>query len=519
MPLCPRLVFSGLSGGSGKTLLTLGLVRALVRRGKNVQPSKKGPDYIDTAWLSLAAKNVACNIDPYFSSESQMLALADYFTKKIDAEMLIIEGNRGLYDGKDSLGTCSTAHIARLFKAPVIMVLPCTKMTRTMAAIVYGLLNFEQSNIAGLILNKIGSERHGRLVQKSIAEHTDVPIVGLVPRLESFHIQENTMGLVLPGQTDAEAVLEKLANFVELYVDVPALINIAKKAPLLDCNSKANQENLCPEKLLWPLQKNHSTDEKKPRIGIVKDKVFSMYYEENFEALRRAGAELVFVDLFDERPWPELDGLYIGGGFTQSHAKELATAPHLATIKAFAEASRPVYAECGGFLLLCQSIALEEIDYKMAAVFPLRVTLCQRPQALGYVDVTVKKDNPFFKEGQSFRGHSFHYTRCQPLVPFSEEDFIFSVKGGGMGKARRTDWHLSGTVQAKKAEARAEDAPKKEAHKPFEKRTKNSSRLPKACDALLYKNTFGAYTYVYAPAVPEWAENFVALCHQFKLGD
>ena len=192
----PRLVISGLSGGSGKTLVSLGLSRLFTRRGLSVQPCKKGPDYIDYAWLSLAAGKPAACLDPYFLNDEALERQFCCVCARRRPDIAVIEGNRGLFDGRDLQGSCSTAHVARLLKAPVVLTMNCAKMTRTAAAIVSGMANFEKDlHLAGVILNNVAGERHGSMLRRAIESYTDIPVLGILPRLGSNPLPERHMGL------------------------------------------------------------------------------------------------------------------------------------------------------------------------------------------------------------------------------------------------------------------------------------------------------------------------------------
>ena len=233
----PRLVVSGLSGGGGKTLLSLGLVRALTLRGFRVKPCKKGPDYIDAAWLGLASGRTPTNLDPFFLTDARLRAL--FRSSFDDADLAVIEGNRGLYDGRDVQGSCSTAALARALGAPVLLTLTVTKMTRTAAAVIAGLARFEPVNLAGVVLNRVASSRHAALIRQSIETYTGIPVLGEIPRLAENPIPERHMGLVsmhdetpdAPGRASLLAALDSLAGLIESHMDVDAALRLARSAP------------------------------------------------------------------------------------------------------------------------------------------------------------------------------------------------------------------------------------------------------------------------------------------------
>ncbi len=463
----PRLTISGLRGGAGKTLLTLGLARALTRDGLRLKAFKKGPDYIDAGWLGLAAMRPATNLDPFFLPPDRLRALFLHSLApqgETCADFALIEGNRGLFDGRDLEGSCSTAELARVLQSPVVLTLDCTKMTRTAAALVMGVKNFETGlSLAGVVLNNIGSERHGAQVRRAIEHHCSVPVLGALPRLRRNPLPERHMGLVLhagdPEQRKrADALLDDLARVVRDNVDLPRLIRLARAAPALP-----------PGASFWP-DAAAPIAARRPRIGYVRDAVLWFYYEENLEALHRAGAELVRLSLLDGRPWPPIDGLYLGGGFPEELAAEPALAAKLAQLRAFAEENMPVYAECGGLLLLTRSLERGGVICPMAGVFPFSAHFHERPQGLGYVEAAVTLPNPFHPVDAVIRGHEFHYTRCLPLGGARPETALRLNCGTGLGQN---------------------------------------------ADGLLYKSVFASYMHIFAPAVPHWAGRFAAAAAAF----
>ncbi len=370
----PRLVITGLSGGSGKTIVSLGLCRELLRQGRDVRPFKKGPDYIDATWLGLASGHTCSNLDPFFLPQDRLRSQFQHYAS--GGDIAVIEGNRGLFDGKDEHGSCSTAELARCLDAPVVMVLDATKMTRTAAAVVAGCAAFEKGlNLAGVILNRTAGERHRSVLERSIREHTDIPVLGMLPKIRNNPIPERHMGLVshaeyaADGYCGEERALDAVADLFSEWVDVPALTTIAEASP-----------ELAEAAPLWP----ETEKAKSVRIGYVHDAAFWFYYRENLEALERAGAELVRLSLLDDGGWPELDGLYIGGGFPETFAEPLAANRVVRErVKNLSDNDLPIYAECGGFMYLCSALEFDGHSYPMAGVFPVRTTFCQRPQGSG----------------------------------------------------------------------------------------------------------------------------------------
>lgn len=468
MNIRPRLVLAGLSGGAGKTILTLGICRAFAAAGLRVRPFKKGPDYIDAAWLGLAAGRDATNLDPFLLPPSRLPSL--FLEKSEGFDLSVIEGNRGLCDGMDVAGSCSTAALARALAAPVVLALDVTKMTRTAAAIVAGVAAFEPGmDLAGVIANRTAGARHRAIVREAVETLAGVPVIGMLPKISENPIPERHMGLISNREHGrVEAILDNLAELVRQNVDLERLLAIARSAPSLpDAPGLAAPAPVPPGR--------------RPVIGVVRDAALWFYYPENLEALSRAGADLAFVSLLDEAPWPELDGLYLGGGFPETQVERLAD--NLAIrerVAALAASGMPIYAECGGFMYLCKGLEKAGRIHPMAGVFPVVTTLCARPQGLGYSLARVERENPFHPVGTLLAGHEFHYSRCQAVlaagdeqaaVPPGPEAFVLSMERGvGMIGGR---------------------------------------------DGLLFRNTFAAYTHIHAEGAPHWAPAFAAAARAY----
>lgn len=493
----PRLIISGLSGGAGKTILSLGIARGLSRSGLAVRALKKGPDYIDAAWLALAAGSGQANLDPFFSPGERLLTL--FAAETAGCDLALIEGNRGLFDGLDLSGTCSTAEVSRILAATVVLVIDCTKMTRTAAALVRGCLDFEKDvRIGGVILNRTGNARHRTLVRQAIETHTGVPVIGMLPRRAEPFIVERHMGLSgMDEYKRADGLLDDLADFVSMHVDLAKVRALAESAPPLRTGAFLTpdmavtpQESLGSQ-LLSPPSRSEELPEAapdnvraslRPKIGYVRDAAFWFYYRENLKSLAAAGAELFALSLLDDLPWPGLDGLYIGGGLPELYARQLAAnASKRNLVAALAQQGLPIYAECGGFMYLSRDIRVAGEVFPMAGVFPCSVELHARPQGLGYVEAEVMEGNPYHPVGARFRGHEFHFSRC--LLADANE--------------------TSGAAK--------QSSPK---HVLLLRKGRGMARTAEGLclDGLLYKNTFAAYTHIYAPALPHWASRFVRAC-------
>ena len=459
----PRLVLAGLSGGAGKTILSLGICRALAAAGLRVRPFKKGPDYIDAAWLGLAAGRDAANLDPFLLPPERIPSL--FLEKSADCDISIIEGNRGIFDGMDVAGSCSTAALARTLAAPVVLILDATKMTRTAAAIVAGVAAFEPGlNLAGVVLNRTAGARHRDILRESIESLAGVPVLGMLPKISENPIPERHMGLMsMREQSGVAPILDGIATVIRDTVDLDRIVALARLAPELP-------DAPAP---VWPAPRG---DGRRPLIGVVRDAALWFYYPENCEALERAGAKLVPVSILDDAPWPALDGLYLGGGFPETQAATLAAnLPVREHVRALAAAGLPIYAECGGFMYLGQGLVVDGTYYPMAGVFPVTTTLCARPQGLGYSLARVVRDNPYHPVGTVLRGHEFHYSKCQATLGSC----------GGPGT----------------------DLPGPEA---FALAMERGVGMLNGLDGLTTANTFAAYTHIHADGAPHWADHFVA---------
>ena len=430
----PRLVVAGLSGGTGKTTVSLGLARIFARHLR-VAPFKKGPDYIDTAWLGLAAGTTAGNLDAFFLDEDALRA--QFCRWSSGADMALIEGNRGFFDGRDLAGSCSTAELARQLAAPVVLVVDCTKMTRTTAALVAGCRNFPGGGaIAGVILNRSGSKRHAALARQAVEELAQTPVLGVLPRLDDTLIVERRQGLVTVESCEgpfacgaAEEILDRIAALVADHVDTDALLALARNAVPLDAAVCAAPLGACaldlrsspaPLGVSAPLPQASlraecREEEGAVTIGVVRDAAIWQYYAENLEALRDAGARLVPVSLLDDAPWAVLDGLYLGGGDLVPYAAQLAQSLTRKRVADMAAAGLPMYAEQAGFFFLGQSLTADGVVYPLAGVFPVELTAGEKHGSLGYVEATVMTDTPFYAAGRTIRGHAYYYGTLEGL--------------------------------------------------------------------------------------------------------
>lgn len=457
MSRIPRVVIAGLRGGSGKTTLSVGLLRAFKTGGLTPAAFKKGPDYIDAGWLSVASDRACYNLDPFLVGKENILD--SFIAHQAGADVSVVEGNRGLFDGMDLEGSQSTARLARLLKAPVILVLDSTKMTRTAAALVLGVKGFEPKLLlSGVVLNQVAGARHQSILRASIERYTGVPVLGAIPRVGPGWFSERHMGLVPhqehPAIEQAIGVAEKL---IKESVDVERILETARLAPALRPKNP-------------PKEAARRAD---VTIGIVRDSAFQFYYPENIEAMEKLGAQVVEVSPLSHSALPPMDALYIGGGFPETHAIALSkNKAFLKDLKKRIEGGLPVYAECGGLMYLGTYLQLQATRYPMAGVFPYGFVLENRPVAHGYSVAQVTGKNPYYPKGAILQGHEFHYSR--------------PVKGNSEGGAT------------------------------FTLRMTRGNGIEDGMDGLCYKNAFATYTHIHALGTPHWAKGMIKAALAFK---
>jgi cobyrinic acid a,c-diamide synthase len=336
----PGIVVAALRGGAGKTIFSVGIIAALRSLGRSVAPFKKGPDYIDAGWLALSAGRPCYNLDTFLIDREAILGSYLRHTQNID--LAVIEGNRGLYDCINTDGETSTAELAKLLGLPVILCIDATKTTRTMAAVVGGIKAFDPGvRIGGVVLNRVAGKRHQSILTRSIEEFTGVPVLGAVPKLKEQRFPERHMGLVpTPEHSWANPAIDAIRLVAEKHLDLERIQRLAATAASVETG-----------RVLETDAGTITSHSKRPTIGILRDAAFQFYYPENLEALAAAGARLVYTSPLTDRHLPTVDALYIGGGFPETHASELAANTTFRNaLKALADDGLPIYAECGGLM-------------------------------------------------------------------------------------------------------------------------------------------------------------------------
>ncbi len=403
-----HLLIAATQKSSGKTTVTTGLAAALTRRGMAVQPFKKGPDYIDPMWLARAAGRPCYNLDFHCMEKAEIIAA--FCRRQREADISLIEANKGLFDGVDLEGRDSNAALAALLGAPVVLVLDTLGMTRGIAPLVLGYLNFDAGvRIAGVILNKVGGPRHEGKLRAALEHYTDVPVLGAIGRGPAMEIPERHLGLVPANEaTGADDTIARMADTVAASIDLDSLVGIAgaaagpKAAPALAWNRAPAGAGI--------------------RIGIARDAAFGFYYPDDLEALERAGAVLVPFDTLREAALPAVDGLFIGGGFPETQMAALQSNRTMrASIRTALAAGLPAYAECGGMMYLSQSLTWNGATYDMCGALPGHTVMHGRPQGRGYVVLEETGAGPWpmppARTGipPRFPAHEFHYASLEDL--------------------------------------------------------------------------------------------------------
>jgi cobyrinic acid a,c-diamide synthase len=414
----PRLLVSATHKSSGKTTVAIGLVAALRARGLAVQPFKKGPDYIDPMWLSLAAGRRCRNLDPYLSDNPELRG--SFRRHATGADVSIVEGNKGLYDGLALDGSNSNAALAKTLGLPVVLVVDARGMTRGIAPLLLGYQAFDRDvRIAGVILNNLGGTRHEAKLRMVIEHYTDIPILGAVQSDPRLAIVERHLGLMPSNEAeDAARRIAEIGTIIGRQVDLDGVLRVATDVPpfALPGDAVGGPEDVAAADV---------------RIGVAQDRAFGFYYADDLDALRAAGASLVRIDTLHDTHLPTIDGLFIGGGFPELFAAELEANTALrGRIRAAIEAGLPVYAECGGLMYLARTLTYQGRTAKMVGAIPGDVVMHERPVGRGYVQLEETDAFPWpgAPADKCVRGHEFHYSSLENLG--SDVRCAYAVKRG-----------------------------------------------------------------------------------------
>lgn len=413
------LYLSAAHKSSGKTTLTLGLARALRDRGLKVQTYKKGPDYIDPIWHGQASGRPSYNLDFHMMQAAEIDSLYQRHARPADVNL--IEGNKGLYDGMDLEGGNSNAALAKQLGVPVVLVLDTVGMTRGIAPLLLGYQAFDPAvRIAGVILNKVGGPRHEEKLRAVLQRYTDIPCLGAVHRDPRLDIQERHLGLIPGNEVEAaEARIAAIAQVVAERIDLDALLAVARQARALPLETAGSPASL--------------PDGRGLRIAYARDRAFGFYYQEDLDTLRASGAELVPLDTLSDTRLPDVHALILGGGFPEMFIPQLSANQGLRRdIRAAIDDGLPTYAECGGLMYLARSIRWEEQTGDMVGVVPGDVVMGSRPVGRGYAILRETGAGPFAcAPGQEIPAHEFHYSRIVNLP--ADAAYAYEVaRGQGM---------------------------------------------------------------------------------------
>ncbi len=412
-----RIFISAAHKSSGKTTVSIGLCAALKQRDLVVQSFKKGPDYIDPYWLAQATGRDCYNLDFYTMERDEILSLISEKSK--DSDITLIEGNKGLYDGLDLDGSNSNAALATLTKTPVVLVLNARGMTRGIAPLILGYQEFDKNvSIKGVILNRLGGSRHESKLRNVIEHYTDVEVVGAIHNDQRFDIEERHLGLV-PGHEDpfCEHKIGLLANAVNDQVNLDAILEIADQVKRLDTDDAK-------------IEIRTNNQPKDIRLGLIRCSAFGFYYPDDLQALQDAGAELIEIDPCHQTVLPEVDALFIGGGFPETHMYELEANKGLRTaIKSAIDSGLPAYAECGGLMYLARSIEWNDDKCNMVGCIDAEIIMESRPQGRGYVQLQETEHSLWPNASEKvINAHEFHYSRFKTVD--KNVQFAFHVKRG-----------------------------------------------------------------------------------------
>jgi len=398
-------VIAGPASGAGKTTVTLSLMAALRKRGLIVQPFKCGPDFIDGGHHARVCGRASRNLDGWMLSAEANRQV--FYRNAADADVCAVEGVMGLFDGVDGKSEAgSTAEIAKWLQLPVILVVDASAMARSAAALVHGYESFDPAlKVAGVIFNNPGGAAHYQMLSDGVTASANAVPLGYLPHDERIHIPERYLGLVTAGENLLpDSVLSLLGELAESHIDLDQLLACAASVPAPADGCAKGARDLSAGSI---------------RLGVARDKAFCFYYEDNLDALREAGAEIVEFSPLEYSCLPALDALYFGGGYPELFAEQLSgNRPMLASIKRAAEDGLPIYAECGGLMYLAREIVTKEnASFPMAGVLPITVQMTDRLVNFGYTEVSFTSDCLIGPAGAKARGHSFHCSRIADVRP------------------------------------------------------------------------------------------------------
>lgn len=402
---------------SGKTVVSLGICGALSAQKLTVQPFKKGPDYIDPIWLTQASGQSCYNLDFYNMAEAEIIEL--YQSKNSQADISIIEGNKGLYDGMSVAGGDANADLAKLLNIPVVLVVDTTGITRGVAPLVKGYQDFDPAvNIAGVILNKVAGERHQSKLVQAIEHYTDLKVVGSVRRSKELIIDERHLGLMPANETpQSQAFINTASRLIADQVNLESVVDHQTQTP------KTSQATI-------------NLVESKLTVAVAKDQCFGFYYQDDLDKFEALGIKINYFDSLSDQQLPDCDGLFIGGGFPEMQLSSLSgNQSLLSDIKNKIEQGLPTYAECGGLMYLTNQITSKNECHPMVGVIDADTKMTLKPIGRGYVQLAPLATHPWQSVASTIKAHEFHYSTLENIDPNTR--YAFEVlRGVGVDNKR-----------------------------------------------------------------------------------
>lgn len=410
--MIPRLVIAGVASSVGKTSISIALMNALREKDYKVQGFKVGPDYIDPSYHATVTGRQSRNLDPWLMGEKGLLE--SFYSASKDADFAIIEGVMGLFDGLSGVSNfASTAHIAKLLKSPVVLVMDAAKAARSVAAVALGFMKFDtEIKIAGLILNNVAGEKHAKYCIDAIKQKVKVPVLGAIKRNKEVQLQERHLGLVPTSERkELQKKVMSVAKYMQEQINVGQVVSIAKKAPKLHIKTNS-------------IRKNINTT-----IAVALDESFNFYYADNLDRLRSLGAELKFFSPINDETIPDADGLCLGGGFPEVLADMLEkNSSMLRSVRNAASHGMPIYAECGGLMYLTRSITeFNGKKHNMVNLFDAD-TIMDKKLTLSYTEAKITDECLIARAGKTIRGHEFHYSKINNLP--KDARYVYKLSRG-----------------------------------------------------------------------------------------
>lgn len=393
-------------------------MKSLNKKGLKVQPFKVGPDFIDPSYHSIATDRPSRNLDSFLMSEAQIRWSFSHATK--DSDIAIIEGVRGLYEGLDAVSDIgSTAHIAKILKVPIILVIDIRGITKSAAAYILGFKQLDlEVNIAGVILNQFNTRKHAQKAVRAIEKYTKIPVIGTIPNEREQELQQRHLGLIPMAEfKEKEEIISNIGGFINENVNIEQILDIANKTKEIN---EANEP-------LW--NKKEELSKQKIRIGIAKDAAFNFYYQDNLDAFSENGAKFIEFSPINGETLPDADCFLIGGGFPEIYSQEISQNTNfLKDLKNIITDNHPVYAECGGLMILSSKLTtLSGDEYQFANVIPSNVIMKKQRQGLSYVEGITTKKHPFLPPNSVIKGHEFHYSKLNEI---SNANFGYKIRRG-----------------------------------------------------------------------------------------